>query len=127
MPAAPPLPKFRLSDDFAFTNIGVDHADPLYVKDIYSQTKEMHKVYIVLYTCASSRAVHLDLALDTSSRSFIRSFERFIGRRGIPSFVLSGNGKAFKSLQCRAEVLPGNQGNQVATQRRTLSMVGRIL
>lgn len=51
VPASPPLPKFRLSDDFAFINIGVDHAGPLYVKDIYSKSNEMHKVYIVLYTC----------------------------------------------------------------------------
>ena len=28
------LPEVRVSDQFAFTNIGVDYADPLYVKDI---------------------------------------------------------------------------------------------
>ncbi|XP_050397872.1 uncharacterized protein LOC130014246 [Patella vulgata] len=102
VPLAPPLPEFRLSDDFAFTNIGVDYAGPLYVKDIYSKSGEMNKVFIVLYTCASSRAVHLDLATDASSSSFIRSFRRFIGRRGVPTLVNSDNGLVFKSAELRA-------------------------
>ena len=59
-PEAPPLPEFRLSNDFAFSKIGVDYAGPMYVKDIYSQSKDMHKVYISLYTCSSSRALRLD-------------------------------------------------------------------
>ena len=98
-PASPNLPAFRVTDDFAFTNIGIDYAGPLYVKDIYSQTGEMNKVYIALYTCASSRAVHLDLAIDATSNAFIRSFKRFIGRRGYPTSVLSDNAKTFKSAE----------------------------
>ena len=50
IPAAPTLPDFRLSNDFAFTRVGVDYADPLYVKDIYSPSKVMHKSCIALYT-----------------------------------------------------------------------------
>ncbi len=56
----PPLPEFRLSSsDLAFSKIGVDYAGPMYVKDIYSQSKDMHKVHISLYTCSSSTALHL--------------------------------------------------------------------
>jgi hypothetical protein len=58
-PPVSPLPSFGLSDDFAFSRIGVDFAGPVYVKDIYSGD-EMNKAYITLYTCASSRAIHLD-------------------------------------------------------------------
>ena len=101
---SPPLPEFRLSDDFAFTNIGVDYAGPLYVKDIYSQSDNMNKAYIALYTCASSRAVHLDLVPDASSNAFIRSFQRFIGRRGTPSQVLSDNSKTFKNTVVKSFV-----------------------
>ena len=42
-PLAPPLPEFRLSNDFAFIRVGVDYAGPLYVKDIYTGD-EMHIV-----------------------------------------------------------------------------------
>ena len=92
-PEAPPLPEFRLSSDFAFSKVGVDYAGPMYVKGIYSQSKDVHKVYISLYTCSSSGALHLDLVPDISSKAFVRSLERFVGRRGIPSLIISDHGK----------------------------------
>ena len=101
-PEAPPLPEFRLSNDFAFSKIGVDYAGPMYVKDIYSPSQDMHKVYISLYTCSSSRALHLDLVPDMSSEAFVRSLERFIGRRGIPSLIVSDNGKTFKGQEIKS-------------------------
>ena len=99
-PLAPPLPEFRLSNDFAFTRVGVDYAGPLYVKDIYTGD-EMHKSFVALYTCASSRAIHLDLVPDASSKTFIRSLKRFIGRRGTPSLVISDNGTTFKGAELK--------------------------
>ena len=62
----------------------------------------MHKVYISLYTCSSSRALHLDLVPDMSSEAFVRSLECFIGRRGIPSLIISDNGKAFKGQEIKS-------------------------
>lgn len=35
----------------------------------------MEKVYIVLYTFGSSRAVHLDVVPDLSTETFIKSFK----------------------------------------------------
>ena len=61
----------------------------------------MYKAYIVLYTCASSRAVLLDLAVDATSETFIRSFKRFMSRRGIPGTMISDNGKTFKSKELK--------------------------
>ena len=72
-PLSPPLPPFRLSDDFAFSKIGLDYAGPLFVKDIYKKGSKMNKAYISLYTCASSRAIHLDLVPELSSKAFLRS------------------------------------------------------
>ena len=74
------LPGFRLSDEFAFTSIGVDFAGPVYVKDIYHKNADMNKAYIMLYTCASSCAVHLDLIPRLTTEAFVRSFKRFIAR-----------------------------------------------
>jgi hypothetical protein len=97
IPYPPPLPPFRLTDEFAFSRIGLDYAGPVYVKDIYTRTK-MNKAYIALYTCASTRALHLDLVPELSSQAFLRSFRRFVARRGIPARVLSDNAKTFKSM-----------------------------
>ena len=107
-PEAPLLPEFRLSSDFAFSKIGVDYAGPMYVKGICSQSKDVHEVYISLYTCSSSGAVHLDLVPDISSKAFVRSLERFVGRRGIPSLIISDNGKTFKGPEVRNYIASKN-------------------
>eukprot|EP00731_Ephydatia_muelleri_P013896 Em0007g1206a len=88
-PAPPPLPECRVKEAFAFSSIGVDFAGPLYVKN-------PDKAWICLYTCCATRAVHLDILTDLSTDSFIRSFRRFVARRGFPNRVISDNGKTFK-------------------------------
>ena len=94
MPPTSQLPGFRSSDEFAFTSIGVDF-------DIYHKSDNMNKAYIVLYTCASSSTVHLDLVQRLTTEAFVRSFKRFIARRGIPSLVVSDNGSNFKSEELK--------------------------
>ena len=79
---APPIPDFRLSDKFAFTRVGVDFAGPMFVKDVFSKKGEMNKLYIALFTCATSRAVCFEPE-SLSAESFIRALTRFKGRRGI--------------------------------------------
>ena len=81
----------------AFTNTGVDFAGPLFVKSDLKEKSDMKKVYIALYTCGSSRAVHLDVVPDLSAETFIRSFKRFICRKGMPRLVVSDNAKTFKT------------------------------
>ena len=50
---------------------------------------------MVLFTCASSRAVHLDLVPDTTCLAFVRSLKRFIGRYGISKLYISDNATCF--------------------------------
>ena len=47
------------------------------------------------FTCTSTRAVHLELVPDLHATSFIRALKRFISRRGIPTLIVSDNGKTF--------------------------------
>ena len=91
MPPIPQLPEFRLSDDFAFSRIAVDFAGPICVKDVYNKSSGMNKAYIMLYTSASSRAVHLDLDPNMPTQAFVRSFKRFTARRDVPRLVVSDN------------------------------------
>ena len=97
----PLLPKFRVADDWAFLRIGVDFAGPLYVNNIYRK-KEMNKCYIALFTCVSSRAIHLELVPNLTAESFIRAFKRSIGRHGFPSIVISDNGKTFRNSKVKS-------------------------
>ena len=94
-PVAPPLPCFRVSEDSAFTNVGVDFAGPLFVRDIYDKSKKMHKCYIALFTCANTRALHLELVPSLKADPFIRALKRFMSRRGITKLIISDNGTTF--------------------------------
>ena len=78
IPPPPPLPSFRVQEAPPFSHTGVDYAGPLYVKQPGSQQA---KVWIELYTCCVTRAVHLDLVPDKTANTFIRSFKRFSARR----------------------------------------------
>lgn len=44
----------------------------------------------------TSRAVHLELAADASTKSFLAALDRFCGRRGTPSRIYSDNGSNFR-------------------------------
>ena len=88
----PPLPDFRTRQSRPFSNTGVDFAGPLYVR-----APDGPKVWLCLYTCCATRAVHLDLVPDMSAETFLRSFKRFTARRGTPVRMVSDNGKTFKS------------------------------
>ena len=59
----------------------------------------MHKVYIALYTCPSTRAVHLDLVPSLDAQSFIRSLKKLFARRGVNQLFISDNAKTFKSQE----------------------------
>ena len=92
----PDLPTTRVSDDPPFSHTGVDFAGPLYVHSPDETTGSM-KTYICLFTCASTRAVHLELVADLNVSSFLLAFRRFTSRRGLPTTLLSDNAKTFKS------------------------------
>ena len=65
------------------------------MKNIFGTENQLYKVHIVLYTCASSRAVSLDLVPDASCLSFLRSLKRLIARHGISQLYISDNATCF--------------------------------
>ena len=56
----------------------------------------MEKAYVCLLSCASTRALHLELVPNLSVATFLQAFRRFVARRGLPSRILSDNAKTFK-------------------------------
>ena len=57
-PTPPPLPKCRVKEAPAFSYTGVDFAGPIVVRVTHSQSTA--KVWIALFTCYVTRAIHLD-------------------------------------------------------------------
>lgn len=93
-PPVAALPDFRVRESTPFSKVGIDFAGPLFVK---SQTGEMAKCYLALFTCCVTRAVHLDLVADLTATTFVRCLRKFVARRGVPSLIISDNAKTFKA------------------------------
>ena len=90
-PPPPPLPECRVKEVPAFFYTGVDFAGPLVVS-----TGQSMKVWIALFTCYVTRAVHLETVTNQSTTAFIYCLKRFTARRGLPSCFISDNGKTFQ-------------------------------
>jgi hypothetical protein len=88
----------------------VDFAGPLYVK----VGSLVQKAYMVLFTCATTRAVHLELASDMGTDIFLLAFKRFSGRRGTPHTMYSDNAKTLQAASRELAEL-----TQVFTDPRT--------
>ena len=109
-PGPPPLPIERVTFHRAFANVGVDYSGFFTIKDPLDSSL-LTKVYICLFTCMASRAVHLELARDLSAEVFLNLLTRFIYEHGIPSVIVSDNATNFvategalKNIQSAAEV-----------------------
>ena len=110
-PESPELPNVRLQDDYAFAATGIGHLGHLLYKSNFrgeDEENEVRKCFGVLYTCASSRGIILDLVIDTSAKELIESLKRFIARRGCPREILSNNSGAIITKDTQVSVAERN-------------------
>lgn len=132
------LPSNRVSEDPPVTHIDLDFARPLYVeiKNSEGEIKESQKVYVCLFTCTSTRAVHLELTRALSVESFLLAFRRFTSRRGLPVTITSDNAKTFRSSSQDVRkkdpsrgnlAIPCEQASFMEFYYRKGPVVGRIL
>ena len=71
-----------------FTYTGLDLCGPFYV----TQGRSKVKRYGCLFTCFTTRAVHMEVVTDLSTAAFLNGFFRFTARRGCPMKVFCDNG-----------------------------------
>ena len=86
------LPADRLEVTTPFSNTGVDYFGPITVKILRSRAKR----WGCIFTCLTTRAVHLEVAPSLETDDFLNVFERFVNRRGCPKIVRSDCGTNFK-------------------------------
>lgn len=87
------LPEVRLLPFVRpFTNSGVDYFGPLEVK----LGRRIEKRYGVLFTCLSTRAIHIEIASNLETDTTIMAIRRFTARRGCPTNMYSDNGTNLK-------------------------------
>ena len=93
------LPTDRTIDEPPFTNCGVDMFGPFLIKEGRKELKR----YGALFTCLSSRAVHIECTCSLETDSFIQAMRRFLARRGNIRVLRSDNGSNFVGAQKEPE------------------------
>nr|XP_042913145.1 uncharacterized protein LOC122273148 [Parasteatoda tepidariorum] len=89
------LPRERVVPDFAFICSGVDLTGPFFIKCKQQRKAISLKVYICLFICFVSKAVHIEIVSDLTSESLIATLKRFIARRGKCAKLFSDNATNF--------------------------------
>ena len=110
------LPKERIAPSPSITYCGVDYFGPFYINEGRKELKR----YGALFTCLSSRAVHIETVSSLETDSFLNALRRFIPRRGPVGEIRSDQGTnitgAEKELQ---RALSGMDNNAI---QRSLCM-----
>lgn len=89
------LPATRIAETRPFTNVRVDCCGPFYIKERRYRNRTCIKIYVTVFICFSTKAVHLEVVSDMSTDAFIAAFKRFIARRGLCKNIYSDNGTNF--------------------------------
>ena len=92
-----PLPESRLGSSLrCFAHCGVDFAGLFFIKPTRKVTA---KRYLCLFTCARTRAVHLEIAYSPDTAGFLNAFSRMVARRAKQEVMISDNGTNFTSAE----------------------------
>ena len=67
------------------------------MKNIYGDSDSLFKCFICLFTCATTRNVHLEIMPSVSAQHLISCLKRFAGRRGRINLFISDNFQTFVS------------------------------
>ncbi|GFW83709.1 integrase catalytic domain-containing protein [Trichonephila clavipes] len=87
------LPKHRKRE--TFFSCGIVYAGPVLIKCNKGRGTKSTKVYIALFVCLATKAVHIEAVGDLTTDSFIAALRRFSAHRGAPRHIYSGNGTNF--------------------------------
>ncbi|GBN03288.1 hypothetical protein AVEN_120188-1 [Araneus ventricosus] len=90
------LPSERITPYGPFKGVGFYFCGPLLNKPNFIRSKVKFKSYVALFICMWSKAVHVELASDLSTSTFLAALRRLLSRRGLLSNIYSDKGTNFK-------------------------------
>lgn len=90
------LPDVRVQPIRPFYKTGVDYGGPFLVRRTKNSRATCDKIYIALFICMATKAIHLEIVSSLSSEDFINALKRFIARRGRCHTIYSDNASTFK-------------------------------
>lgn len=90
------LPEDRVSPNPPFSSVGIDTFGPWSVVTRKTRGGQANsKRWALLFTCLSTRAIHIEVIEELSSSSFINALRRFIALRGSLKEIRSDRGTNF--------------------------------
>ena len=89
-PKVTDLPKHRVDMIRPYKHTGLDYTGHIYVR----QNNKDVKMYLLIFTCLSIRAIHIELVPDMSTNQFVLALVRFVNLYGIPSHIYSDNDRS---------------------------------
>ncbi|KAH8367006.1 hypothetical protein KR084_006482, partial [Drosophila pseudotakahashii] len=89
-----PLPGDRVRASRPFRISGVDYCGPFWVH-YKIRGKKPHNMYLAIFCCFSTKAVHLEVVSDLTTQAFLAALKRFNGRRGIAEKIYCDNATNF--------------------------------
>lgn len=89
------LPVQRTKPQRPFSVCGVDYMGPVGICSKIGRNPVISKAYVAVFVCFSTRAIHLELVSDASTKQFMQALRRMIARRGAIRQIWSDNGTNF--------------------------------
>jgi hypothetical protein len=77
----------------AFIDVGIDYAGPFSI--VMGRGIRRKKIYVLIMTCMTTRAVHLEPTGGMDTTDVLNAISRFVDIRGVPSSITSDNQTSF--------------------------------
>ncbi|GFX80513.1 integrase catalytic domain-containing protein [Trichonephila clavipes] len=89
------LPESRVCPSSVFQRNGIDFAGTFLIRISKGRGSRNTKCYICVFVCLATKAVHLEVVSDLTSKAFIACLKRFVDRRCKPSEIFCDQGTNF--------------------------------
>ncbi|GFX40788.1 integrase catalytic domain-containing protein [Trichonephila clavipes] len=93
------FPRDRIVPSRPFETVGLDYAGPIITKPNLKRSRVTLKLYIAIFICFSTKALHLEVVSDLTTEAFLACLRRFIARRPKPYVIWSYNATNFKGAR----------------------------
>lgn len=103
-----------------FLNTGIDYCGPFFIKVNKHGNRHKIKVYVRIFVCFATEAIHIELAFDLSTETFIGCLRRFFARSGRSSNLYLDNAINFTGTKNKLDELM-SIFNNTETEREKLN------
>jgi len=90
------LPSLGVKPARPFLSCGVDYAGPFLICQDGRRSKTKVKGYAALFICLATKAIHIELVSDLTTKAFLAALCRFMARWGRSYNIYSDNATCFK-------------------------------